>query len=260
MAEQDQVIVIHGTLGELTLALARRIAEQGAAVVVGGSDADEGARLLDAVESRGGRATFLHMEGDDDTSAQALASEAVMSFGSIDGLVNVLPESTPQDALDESLDTWDESVTRPLRAAWSVSRHVAPFLAKSKNASIVNVLPLDPRHPGRDQSLGAALSGALWGLTRALARDLGPAGIRVNAVAVGVIETESWRQAWKGRPDAGRSFDELLRAHPLRRLGRPKDVARAVLFLLGSDSSFLTGSIVPLDGGARLVSGEHGDV
>ncbi len=260
MVEKDQVIVIHGALGELSLGLARRITERGAAVAAGGPDAREGAHFLETVEARGGRVSFLHMEGDDDAAAQALASEAVMSFGSIDGVVNVLPDAPARSVLDGTIEAWDECVSRPLRAAWAVSRHATPFLAKSDTASIVNVLPLDPRHPGGDQALGAALSGALWGLTRSLATDLGPAGIRVNSVATGVFETEAWRQAWKERPDGGRAFDALLRAHPLRRLGRPRDLARAVLFLLDSDSGFLTGSMVPLDGGARLVGGGHGEL
>ncbi len=259
MADQDQVIVVHGALGELSRSLARPISEDGAAIAAGGRDAEEGARFVEAIESRGGRASFLHMEGDDDASAQALASEAVMSFGAIDGLVNVLPDVSPRGALDGTVEAWNASVSRPLQAAWAVCRHAAPFLAKSENGSIVNLLPLDPRQPGYGQAFGATLSGALWGLTRALATDLGPAGIRVNSVTLGVIETETWRQAWKKRPEGGKSFDELLRAHPLRRLGRAKDVARAVLFLLGPNSGFLTGSIVPLDGGARLLSGGHGD-
>ncbi len=128
---------------------------------------------------------------------------------------------------------------------------VRRFLAAGAGEAIVNVSSHQAQRAVRGALPYATAKAAIEGLTRALAVDYGPFGIRTNAVALGSIETERYEAflAWQEPSSARRIEDEMRRLHPLGRVGHPKEVASAVAYLLSEDAGFINGAILPVDGG-----------
>jgi len=167
-------------------------------------------------------------------------------------LVNCAGASRACSFLDQDDDDWDRLVAINLTAAFRLSRALARgMIAHGQGGAIVNIASIAYVSGGANPAYGAAKAG-LVALTYNLAQELGPHGIRVNAVAPGVIATEMVRNAFPGDRFARleRSVSERT---PLRRLGTPEDVASVVEFLGSDASSFVTGAVLPVTGGIELL-------
>ncbi|MEU9358594.1 SDR family NAD(P)-dependent oxidoreductase [Streptomyces sp. NPDC048301] len=224
-------------------ATARRLASEGAAVLVTDLDADRAARTAAAIREAGGTAESLACDVGSREAVEAAVAHAVIAFGRLDVLVNNAYTNHDDAALfeDEDDDSWAHTLDITLSGPYRCSRAALPHLVDSGRGAIVNIGSVNGEQDFGGHAYSAAKSG-LASLTRTLAGHAGPRGVRVNLVAPGTIRTE----AWAGRDEALKRASGL---YPLGRIGEPEDIASAVAFLASSDAAWITGTTLRVDGG-----------
>jgi len=229
-------------------ATARRLASEGAAVLVTDLDAERAERTAAAIRATGGTAESLAWDVGDRAAVVAAVAHAAASFGRLDVLVNNAYGNHDDAALfeDEADEPWARTVDITLSGPYRCSRAALPHLVASGRGAVVNIGSVNGEQSFGGHAYSAAKAG-LASLTRTLAGHAGPRGVRVNLVAPGTVRTDAW---------AGRDA-ELGRAaalYPLGRIGEPEDIASAVAFLASRDAAWITGTTLRVDGGLLAVN------
>lgn len=241
---KGQVALVTGASSGMGLATARAFAEAGAAVVL--ADVNEAAlrAATDALTAAGHKAIGVACDVTDEAQAAAMVDRAVGEFGRLDMAYNNAGILGPMcDMTDETAEGFDEVNAVNLRGVWTCMKHELLRMRKQGGGAIVNCSSLGGLVglPGR-AAYHASKHGVI-GLTKSAALDNAARGIRVNAVCPGVIDTP---MGDKIDPDA---LNEFLRDQPIGRMGKPEEVAAAVLWLCSPDASFVLGVALPVDGG-----------
>jgi len=187
-------------------------------------------------------ATFYRV---DVTDEQAIAT-AVARIGGLGVLVNNAGRNAYFDPVTMTQDQWDEVFAVDLKGAWLVAKHVLPAMKVAGKGSIVNVASIHGRMTYSGYFPYAAAKSGLIGMTRSMAIDLGPFGVRVNAVSPGFTRTHLVDE-WLAMQPPG-TEDEVLAAHPLRRIGTPAEIAEVICFLASDAASFVSGADWAIDG------------
>jgi NAD(P)-dependent dehydrogenase (short-subunit alcohol dehydrogenase family) len=243
----DKVAVVTGGAAGIGFAYARRFLAEGAKVVVADvADPVAAAEKLGAAE----RVLGVPADVSDSASVRAMVEAAVARFGRIDVLVNnaaVFAALKPQpfDAIPDA--EWDRVMAVNVKGIWNCARAVVPVMRAQGGGRIVNVASAIVAK-GTAMLLHYVTSkGAVVAMTRALARELGPAGITVNAVAPGLILSDTVQ----ANPDiTDFQLDAIMRARSLKREAFPADVEGTVVFLASDDSAFMSGQALVVDGGS----------
>jgi NAD(P)-dependent dehydrogenase (short-subunit alcohol dehydrogenase family) len=229
-------------------AIAIVFAREGASVVVAGRRPERIAGTAEEITVAGGRAVAVAADVTSATDVGRLTAAAVEAFGRIDVLVNnagaVVSRTT---ALDCSEADWLQTINANLHGAFLCSKSALPELIKAKG-NIIHVTSVFGLVGAANSAAYTAAKGALVSLTRAMAVDFAPVGVRVNAVCPAYVETDMNRAMLNDLQAAGR-FDTVLRRLPLGFLGEPNDVALAALFLGSDEARWVTGVALPVDGG-----------
>ncbi|NLE10219.1 MAG: 3-oxoacyl-[acyl-carrier-protein] reductase [Actinobacteria bacterium] len=245
-AFEGQVAVVTGGARGIGRAIALRLAEDGAKVAIIDL-AETGSAVAREIQETTGRATaFVKADISKEAEASAAVSEIEAVLGPVDVLVNNAGITRDGLAVLMSEDDWDAVLTVNLKGAFLMSKAVLRGMIKRRQGSIVNISSVVARRGNAGQVNYSSAKAGLIGLTKSLAREVASRNVRVNAVAPGYIETEMTA-----------ALDEKTRSAlvdqiPLGRIGTPKAVADAVAFLAGESASFVTGTVLAVDGGLGI--------
>jgi NAD(P)-dependent dehydrogenase (short-subunit alcohol dehydrogenase family) len=229
--------------------IVRRLAEAGAAVVAGDLDGDAARAVAREITDVSGRAIGCALDVSDSASLAAAADLAVAELGGLEIWVNnagIFPTTGP--ALDVDDAFVDRMLQVNVRGAYAGAREAARRM--SSGGVIVNLTSTAGFKAGAGISAYVASKHAVVGITKALALDLGPLGIRVLSVAPTIIDTPGVREQMAPLAEAGLDVEARVAANPLGRMGVPDDVARVVLFCCSDLAAFMTGSTVAVDAGS----------
>jgi NAD(P)-dependent dehydrogenase (short-subunit alcohol dehydrogenase family) len=259
MGELDgKVAVVTGGSMGIGLAAARRLAEAGAVVMIASNDEASLREAVEELRGRGGppvEGVRADVRSEDDV--RALCAATVQRHGGVDVLVNSAGIQRYGTVVDTDLAVWDEVLEVNLRGAYLTARHAIPSMRERGGGSIVNVASVQALASQTEVAAYTASKGGLVALTRAMALDHAPEGIRVNAVCPSSVDTPMLRWAadlHKGDGPVEHVLEQWGASHPLGRLCRPEEVAELIAFLAGPRSSYMTGAEHKVDGGllARL--------
>jgi NAD(P)-dependent dehydrogenase (short-subunit alcohol dehydrogenase family) len=237
--------LVTGATRGLGRAFARAIAEAGGDVVVHGRDAAAAEEVRAEIESIGRTAHVVLGELTSRASVDAVVSQALERAGSIDVLVNNAGTCVHRPALQVTDDEWSQVIDTNLTALWRVSQAVGAHMVERGSGSIVNVGSISGMIVNRPQWQPAynASKAAVHQLTKSLAAEWAPRGVRVNAVAPGYVKTD---MAPVDDPQFHRFWVEDA---PQQRYAMPDEISPAVVFLASDAASFMTGSVLVIDGG-----------
>ena len=242
---RDRVAVVTGASRGIGRAVARRLAEAGAAVVAA-ARSDHADGVAAEIRAAGGRSVGVSADVTDPGRVEAMVRTALDAYGRIDVLVNNAGIVRDRLALRMTPEDWDAVVATNLTAAFACARAVLRPMIRQRGGRIVNVGSVVGRMGNAGQTNYAASKAGLEGFSKALAREVASRGITVNVVAPGMIDTDMTA----GLDESAR--EKLLAQIPAGRLGTAGDVAGAVCFLASDEAAYVTGHVLAVNGGMRM--------
>lgn len=247
---QDKIVIITGGARGIGAAFARAVAGEGAIVAI--ADLLDGAPVVGEIEAAGGRAIYCPVDVASEQSVNACVADLVARYGRIDGLVNnaaLFANLKPKPFFEIDQDEFDKVMAVNVRGPFQLAKAVAPIMMAQKAGKIVNIASgtVFKGHVGITHYVTS--KGAIVALTRCLARELGPYSINVNAIAPGLTMSEGVL----ANPDmVGAPAQATLGSRAFKREQTPEDLTGSLIYLLSSDSDFVTGHTVVCDGGSVM--------
>ena len=250
-----KVAIVTGGAQGIGGASARKLALNGANVIIADIDEEASKKNVEKIQSSGGNATFLKTDVSKSPDIKNMIAFTYEKFNRIDILVqNAFPVITGAsrvygDAVSVKEEDWDYGISVLAKAIYLGTKHVVPIMKKNDGGSIVNMASVHSilQEPG--MLVYEAGKAAVVGMTRQMAIEYGPYGIRVNAIAPGHIVSEGLKEVWDKNPSGLKFFENQ---YPVRRTGIPDDIANGVNFLCSQEASFITGHTLAIDGGLTI--------
>lgn len=246
MLEGKKVIVTGGTAG-IGKAIALKFAEEGADVAIFGTNNERGEKVVSEIQEKTGqKALFIAVDVSSTEKVQEAVNFVLENFGAIDILVNNAGIVRDGLLLRMSESDWDRVIEVNLKSVYNTSKAVLRTMMKAKNGKIINVSSVIGLTGNAGQVNYAASKSGIIGVTKSLAKELASRNIFVNCIAPGFIETSM-------TGSLGETLkEEILKGIPMRRIGKPEEIAHTALFLASDGANYITGQVLPVDGGMTM--------
>ncbi|MEM8562089.1 MAG: SDR family NAD(P)-dependent oxidoreductase [Pseudomonadota bacterium] len=247
--------VITGSAVGIGAGTAKLAAARGARVLVSDMNDEQGLALVEEISADGGEAAYCHCDVTDEAQVKSMMATAADTFGGIDVLHNnagVHDSMLSSDLSLESMsrDTFERVMNVNVTGAWLCAKYALPHLRESEQASIINAGSTSSLSGYPQCQAYGASKGAIMQLTKMLAVDLAPDGIRVNCYCPGAIHTQIVDKFLEAAPDPKTMLNTMTKTHLIPRMGQPVDVAELVCFLASPASQFVNGAVWTIDGGS----------
>lgn len=242
-----KVAIVTGASRGIGRQIALTLAENGAVVIVNyNGSAERAAEVVDQIRQGGGTAESMQCDVADYRESEAMVGAVLKKYGRVDILVNNAGVTRDDLIVRMTEEEYDTVMDTNLKGAFHMIRHLSRNFMKLRSGKIINISSVSGVIGNAGQANYAASKAGLIGLTKSVARELASRGVCVNAVAPGFIGTEMT----EAMPEQIR--EKAVGQVPLGRMGSPADVARAVLFLAGAQSDYITGQVLCVDGGMAM--------
>ena len=249
MHNGQKVAIITGSGQGIGKAIAERFSAEGLAVIIADNNAETGNHVAHEITKKGGSARFVHCDVADELNVSNLIAETMNFFGAIDILVNNAATAVYKTVEDITLTEWDKVLAVNLRSMYLTTRYCFPKMKLRGGGSIISLSSIHAHTTSTNNSPYAASKGAVSSLVRALALEGASYHIRVNSISPGAIATPMLLENWGTIDPDTHPFVQRI---PLKRFGRPEEIASIAYFLSTDASSYMTGSDLIVDGGLSI--------
>jgi NAD(P)-dependent dehydrogenase (short-subunit alcohol dehydrogenase family) len=245
----DQVALVTGAGDGIGRGCALALASSGASVIINDISARSGAAVVDQINARGGDAIFVEADVSDPDAVQAMADEIGRRHGRLHILVNNAGDNLFKGLADTTLAEWDHIMGIDLRGLFLVTRACLPWLKAAGGASVINIASVHAQATLGNITAYAAAKGGVVAMTRSLNQELGPFGIRVNAISPGFVMTPLLKRWLDSEPDPVATMARVNALHPLGYITEPADIGDLAVFLASPFARCITGANITIDGG-----------
>jgi len=253
MRLKDKVVLITGGTRGIGQAMAQLFAAEGAVVTVTGRHAGEGIEVVERVAQMGGRVEYVELDVLRLPELRRVIAEIAERHGRLDVMVNNAGSALSRTILETEVDEFEQLFDTNVRSVFFGTKWAAEIMVRQHSGSIINTASTAGLRGLHKRAAYCGSKGAVIQLSKAAALDLAQFNVRVNCVSPGAIDTELLRQArFGGQPDQDRLVAGVGRGLPLGRIGYPRDIAMAALYLASDESEWVTGSNIVVDGGGTI--------
>ena len=241
-----KVAIVTGGSSGIGKATAIAFAREGAKVVVASRREKEGQETVKQVQSAGSEGFFIKTDVSKETDVSAMVEKTIATYGHLDyAFNNAGIEQIPTPLVEQTEETFDQIMEINVKGVWLCMKHQIPQMLVSGGGAIVNMSSIAGMIGASGLPIYVASKHAVLGLTKSVALEYAKEGIRINAVCPGMIETDLLDRVFANQEVKER----LIAMHPIGRVGKPEEIAEAVVWLCSDKASFVTGQSLPLDGG-----------
>ena len=247
---QGKIALVTGAASGLGAEAARRLAREGAAVMLSDLNIEDGEALAEAISGAGGRAAFCRHDVTQEADWIQAVDAVVGRFGRLDVLVNNAGVAAAgEELMTHTLDTWRRVLSINLDGVFLGLRHAGPAMVRTGGGSVINLSSILGKVGFPGAAAYCASKGGVTMLTKAAALEWAPLDIRVNSIHPGFIDTPMVAGAFQDAENGDEMRQMVISRHAMGRLGVAREVADGVVFLASDESSFMTGSELVIDGG-----------